>query len=103
VALIDIETGVRGFVIFGDPTYLEPFYRGRDTLTHIREKFGTELEQWTEPGYSDQALGLLMEQRGKLFADVLQTAQIRDFNAAREQLRVSPGRPLMDRMRILIA
>jgi hypothetical protein len=44
-----------------------------------------------------------MEQRGKLFADVLQTAQIRDFNAAREQLRVSPGRPLMDRMRILIA
>jgi CHASE3 domain sensor protein len=45
VALIDIETGVRGFVIFGDPTYLEPFYRGRDTLTPIREKFGTELEQ----------------------------------------------------------
>ena len=99
VALIDIETGVRGYVIAGDATYLEPFYRGRDMVTHIRDTIGPEIDQWAAPGYSDQTLGALMQARAKVFAAVLETARSRDFDAAREQLRVSPAKMLMDRMR----
>jgi diguanylate cyclase (GGDEF)-like protein len=102
VALIDIETGVRGFVIAGDPIYLEPFYRGRDMVTHIRDTLGSELDQWSPPGYSDETLGALMQERANIFDAVLDTARARDFNAAREQLRVSNAKPLMDRMRAAI-
>ena len=36
VALVDIETGIRGFLITADPSYLEPLFRGRDQITQIR-------------------------------------------------------------------
>jgi diguanylate cyclase (GGDEF)-like protein len=102
-ALIDIETGVRGFVIAGDPTYLEPFYRGRDIVMHIRDTIGPEIDQWAAPGYSDQPLGALMQERRKVIVGVLETARSNDLDAAREQLRVSQAKPLMDRMRAAIS
>src|SRR5262249_13356162 len=53
VALVDIETGMRGYMITGDPSYLEPLYRGRDMITQIHGRLGTEIDTWAAPGYSD--------------------------------------------------
>jgi diguanylate cyclase (GGDEF)-like protein len=103
VALIDIETGVRGYVIAGDPTYLEPFYRGRNTVIQIEEQLGSAFEAWAAPGYSDQPLGKLIEVRGKLMNDVLETARADGIGVAQIQLRDSNAKQLMDRMRLVIA
>jgi diguanylate cyclase (GGDEF)-like protein len=103
VALIDIETGVRGYVISADPTYLEPYYRGRNTVILLQEQFGSEMANWSAPGYADLTLGKLMADREKLMADVIETARSRGNDAAKDQLRDSDAKPIMDRMRMIIA
>lgn len=37
--VIDLETGVRGFVITGDPDFLEPYYRSRAELSSTTKDF----------------------------------------------------------------
>src|SRR5262245_469302 len=37
-AVLDQETGVRGYVITGDERFLEPYHRARDTFTAIIRK-----------------------------------------------------------------
>jgi len=101
VALIDIETGVRGYLIAGDPVYLEPFYRGRDTVTSIHAEL-SEIDGWTAPGNSDQPLGTLMAKRRDLFNQVIETAQTKGIDAAQDELRNSDAKPLMDAMRRVI-
>src|SRR4051812_39766637 len=61
VALIDIETGVRGYLIAGDPTYLEPYYRGRNMVDQIRAEWGSKIDAWTAPGSVEEPLGKLVD------------------------------------------
>jgi len=101
VALIDIETGVRGYVIAGDPLYLEPLYRGRDMATAIHADL-PEIENWTAPGKSDVTLGELTAKRRALFDHVIQTVREKGNEAAADELRDSEAKPLMDGMRRII-
>jgi diguanylate cyclase (GGDEF)-like protein len=102
-ALIDIETGVRGYLITADPTYLAPLYRGRDAVTNLHSTWGADFDTWIAPGYSDLPLATLMERRKKLNDDLLETARTLGVTVAREQLRTSESKMLMDRMRAVIA
>jgi diguanylate cyclase (GGDEF)-like protein len=102
-ALIDIETGVRGYLITGDPSYLAPLYRGRDVVTDLRSTMGAEFDAWTSPGYSDLPLALLMEKRAKINDDLLETARMLGITVAREQLRNGESKMLMDRMRAVLS
>ncbi len=101
VALIDIETGARGYVITGDPIYLEPFYRGRDTVGSLHAEM-PDIDAWTSPGYADQTLGGLMTKRRDLLNHVIETARAQGIAAAQEELRASEAKPLMDAMRRII-
>jgi len=102
-ALIDIETGMRGYLITADPSYLAPLYRGRDAITDLRSSWGPEFDGWAAPGYSDLPLRTLMERRQKLNNDLLEAARISGVTAARDELRGSEGKFLMDRMRAVLA
>jgi diguanylate cyclase (GGDEF)-like protein len=102
VALIDIETGVRGYLIAGDPTYLEPYYRGRDTVTHIVDTMGPELRDWTAPGLGGATLGTLMPERRKLMEAAVVTVGNYGTAAAQAKLNASNGKALMDAMRNII-
>ncbi len=102
-ALIDAETGVRGYLITNDPTYLEPFHRGRDMIREIRAANGPEVDAWAAPGYSDETLGVLIQKRAKLNDDLLETARQLGITVAREQLRNGESKRLMDRMRAVIS
>jgi diguanylate cyclase (GGDEF)-like protein len=99
VSLVDIETGVRGYLITGDPSYLAPLYRGRDMITQIRATMGTEFEDWVAPGYSDLPLRTLMQRRMELNNELIETVRQRGIAVAREQLTESESKALMDRMR----
>jgi diguanylate cyclase (GGDEF)-like protein len=101
VGLIDIETGLRGYLIAGDPAYLEPFYRGRDVVTSIHSDL-PEIDHWTAPGNSDEALGSLMAKRRDLFDHAIATARTKGLDAAQDELRDSEAKPLMDAMRRVI-
>jgi len=103
VALIDIETGIRGYLISGDPTYLEPYYRGRNQVIQIEEQLGSEIKAWSAPGYSDEPLGALMEARAKLMTGLLETARTEGIEAAQIQLRDGNAKLIMDRMRLVLA
>jgi diguanylate cyclase (GGDEF)-like protein len=102
LALIDIETGVRGYLISGDPAYLEPFYRGRDMVTSIHSDL-PEIDSWTAPGVSDQPLGTLMAKRRDLFKHAIAAARDNGVAAAQEEIRNSDAKLLMDAMRRVIA
>jgi diguanylate cyclase (GGDEF)-like protein len=102
VALIDIETGARGYLIAGDLSYLEPLYRGRDTVTHIRSLL-PEIDSWSAPGRSDVTLGMLMTKRRELLNHAIETASKQGIQVAQEELRTSEAKPLMDGMRQIIA
>jgi diguanylate cyclase (GGDEF)-like protein len=101
-ALIDIETGVRGYLIAGDPTYLEPYYRGRDTVTHIVGDTGPEVMGWSAPGLGGETLGTLMPQRGKLMEAAIATVGSQGTAAAQAQLNASNAKALMDAMRTIV-
>jgi diguanylate cyclase (GGDEF)-like protein len=101
VALIDIETGLRGYLIAGDPIYLEPFYGGRDKAANIRADM-PELDGWTAPGNPDQTLGALIAKRRGLFDHALEIAREKGPEAGQESLRDSEAKPVMDAMRRVI-
>jgi diguanylate cyclase (GGDEF)-like protein len=103
VALVDIETGVRGYLIAGDPAYLEPYYRGRDTITHIASDTGSEILSWTAPGLGGATLGTLMPERGKLMKAAIATVASRGTVAAQIQLNASNAKALMDAMRTIVS
>lgn len=102
-ALIDIETGVRGYLITNDPAYLAPLYRGRDMITHLNPTWGADFDSWAAPGYTDLPLGVLMQRRDKVNNDLLETARTLGITVAREQLRNSDSKMLMDRMRAVLS
>jgi diguanylate cyclase (GGDEF)-like protein len=102
-ALIDIETGVRGYLITNDPAYLAPLYRGRDVITNLHATWGLQFDAWAAPGYADLPLGELMKRRAKLNNDLLETARTLGITMARERLSNSESKSLMDRMRAVIA
>src|SRR3954471_23454930 len=102
-ALIDIETGVRGYLITNDPAYLAPLYRGRDTITQLRSSWGLQFDAWSAPGYADLPLGELIKRRAKLNNDLLETARTLGITVAREQLRNGDSKLLTDRMRAVLS
>jgi len=103
VALIDIETGVRGYLLAADPAYLDPYYRGNNLAQQTVEALGPEVESWTAPGLDGETLGTLMAQRAKLMDDILTTAQTRGIEAARVELANSDAKPTMDKIRRVLA
>jgi diguanylate cyclase (GGDEF)-like protein len=102
-ALIDIETGVRGYLITDDPAYLAPLYRGRDEIVDLHATWGLQFDSWSAPGYADLPLGELMKRRAKLNNDLLETARTLGITVAREQLRNGDSKLLMDRMRAVLS
>jgi diguanylate cyclase (GGDEF)-like protein len=102
-ALIDIETGVRGYLITNDPAYLAPLYRGRDAIAYLHSSWGLAFDAWSAPGYADLPLGELMKRRAKLNNDLLETARTLGVTVASEQLRNGDSKLLTDRMRAVIS
>ncbi|WP_459855154.1 sensor domain-containing diguanylate cyclase [Dongia sp. agr-C8] len=102
VALVDIETGIRGYLITGESSYLAPLFRGRDQITNLRAVMGPEIDPWSAPGYSDLTLAQLMTRRQNLNDSLLETARVKGFNMAREELRLGESKFLMDRMRAVL-
>jgi len=101
--LKDAETGQRGYLITGDPRYLEPY----ETATgHIHERF-KRLKELTGDNPSQKARtnaleGMIVERLGELNLTI-RLRKEKGFEAAREIVLVDSGKQQMDDIRRLMA
>ena len=95
----DAETGHRGYIITGDPKYLQPYWDAEaglpETLGRLREALPGQPGQ---PPRLDRVEKLI----GEKFVEMRRTIAIRDtrgLDAAALQLRDGVGKPVMDDLR----
>ncbi len=103
VALIDAETGQRGFIITGEDRYLEPYYLG---LRNLDESF-TRMSSLSagEPAQAERIAALEKVARSRmsiLAANIERFRQSGRAGAASTEL-LDPGKREMDAARTLIA
>jgi diguanylate cyclase (GGDEF)-like protein len=102
VDLLDAETGQRGFLLTGDPKYLEPYHRGRNHVGEI-------IRQAHEPDVMDEQLQgdapeimMLAERKLEELARTVALKKGGHDAAALEVVKGGYGRFQMDKARVLI-
>ncbi|PNF78741.1 CHASE3 domain-containing protein [Stutzerimonas stutzeri] len=102
-SLQDIETGSRGFILTGEPAYLEPYERGLRQLEGYRRSLEIQVEGETFPDQRwFQTLDSTIAERLEVAAGNIQARRDAGLQAAVERLRVAGGNVLMDRLRALL-
>ena len=100
-ALVDAETGQRGYLLTLDPAYLEPYNRASAQLPEILAAVKLRFMQNTDPAV-DEHLGpmneLIQARLGELGSTV-RAAQAGDSGWALEFLRSGQGKRTMDQIR----
>ncbi len=102
-SLQDIETGSRGFVLTGEPSYLEPYEQGRRQLeAHRRGLQGlVQDRQYPDRRWFDQ-LDTHIALRLAIAAQNIQARRDTGLQGAVEHLRQAGGKQIMDRLRALL-
>jgi diguanylate cyclase (GGDEF)-like protein len=102
--LVDTESGLRGFVIAGDPIYLADFYKGRGTAAAAQRELAADpaFANWAAPDKPSKTLGPLLAEYEALVEEILTTARARDLDAARQRLGAQDSEPVLDRIRAII-
>jgi len=103
-SLQDIETGVRGFVLTGEPDYLEPYERGLMQLEQHRRRLQMLSRDhiYPAPQWFDR-LDERMADRLTIAADNIQTRRDTDLQTAAAYLAQAGGKEVMDQLRVLLA
>ncbi|WP_312397658.1 CHASE3 domain-containing protein [Stutzerimonas kunmingensis] len=102
-SLQDIETGSRGFILTGDPIYLEPYERGLRQLEGNRRSLQRQVEGRDYPDRRwFQTLDATIADRLEVAAGNMQTRRDAGLQAAVERLREAGGHRLMNRLRALL-
>jgi PAS domain S-box-containing protein len=102
VEVLNIETGIRGFVITGDEKFLEPYAQGLATIH--RDVEAAEKLSGTDPHRNAQLAELRRWIDLKLVwsAEIVELQRSGDAEGARRRLATGRGRELMDEVRKLI-
>ncbi len=102
-SLQDIETGSRGFVLTGDPDYLDSYELGLRQIEAHRRKLQGLLEQRTFPDQRwFEQLDRNIAERLLIAAGNIQTRRTAGLQAAAERLHQAGGKLIMDRLRALL-
>jgi PAS domain S-box-containing protein len=102
--MLDLETGVRGFVVTQNPVYLQPYHaallhvdRDVSTLAAMRQQAGDGSVQET------QRLAALVAAKRAHMQRGIDLIEARDFDAAMRFFGSGEGKALMDEIRELLA
>ena len=88
-ALKDLETGERGYLLTGDPSYLEPYDAAGTQLDHL----------FAEPG-ADPALATLVARKRAFASRVVDQRRTQGSEAAIASVRTGEGKLSMDAVRV---
>ncbi len=102
-AAVDVESGMRGFAVTGDDTYLEPYLSGRLRLAEEVQA----LRRLTSDNRAQQdaleRLGRQADAYVAWAAEVVRVRRERGGAAAVEHIRAGEGKRQMDNLRALVA
>jgi PAS domain S-box-containing protein len=97
-ALVDAETGQRGFVITGDETFLEPYLNVRERVSGQMEEL-SQLAQLDEAGQHLNTVRTLMDAKMTELAQVIQLRRNGDMTVVAARVASGEGQRLMDSFR----
>jgi PAS domain S-box-containing protein len=101
--MADVETGARGYVVTGDPEYLEPYENARRRL----EMALGQLERATadDPDLRAKVAGLRppVDAKLKVSGEVVALRRDEGFGPARNLVATDRGKALMDEIRVRVA
>lgn len=102
-SLQDIETGSRGFILTGDPSYLEPYTRALARLERDRRALELQLQgrEFPTKRWFDM-LDAIMAERLAVAAGNIQSRREAGLDATIERLQQAGGKALMERLRALL-
>ncbi len=102
-AMTDAETGQRGFLITGDPAYLEPYQRGTASVQEALDKIASLTVMSTSRLQHLTELRPIIDQQVQELAQTAQVRQTEGFDAAQRIVRTDVGKARMDRIRAIVA
>ena len=102
-ALVDAETGVRGFVLTGQPEYLEPYSSGLHTIRFAAPELMAEVDRFATSlpvSHGDAApMSHTLETVRGVWSSAIALAGGHDLQAAQDLLVAQHGKALMDSLR----
>ena len=101
-SLKDAETGQRGFLLTGDPAYLQPYQQARDVLMQQLEALKARTSNDSD---QHRLLAQIEEISAQKLRELQETIDLRksgDLDAAMALVRLDVGKNAMDRLRELI-
>jgi methyl-accepting chemotaxis protein len=102
VDLLNAETGQRGYLLTGDPSYLQPYSAGVEATKNDLAAFATMA---AESPRQAARVGPLRALVAKKFAELAETIRLRrdrGFDAALAVVRTNAGKVWMDQMRTVL-
>jgi len=83
IGTLNTETGARGFLITGDPAYLEPYNSGKEeTLSHLRRVKELTADNPTQQVNIDK-MQSIVELRVQALATIIQQRQANELTTQR--------------------
>lgn len=102
-ALIDAETGERGYVITSDPRYLAPYHQGLTTVETRLDALRGELSDNHEQVERLDQIAALVDEKLAELANVIAVHDSEGSDASRMVVIDDSGRRIMDQIRDVIA
>lgn len=97
--LKDVETGQRGYLLTGDPLYLEPYESGRSRAIPVFADLMRRLAPLSIASAPTEDLQALIERRLELARLNVETRKLEGFDAAQARVKSSVGKQVMDAIR----
>jgi PAS domain S-box-containing protein len=101
--LVDAETGERGFIITGEPSYLEPYDRARASIPSAFEQVRTLTADNGEQHADLDRLSALVQVKLQQLAEGVRQRRESGLEAAQSVVATNIGKHTMDAMRALIS
>lgn len=98
----DAETGLRGYVITGVESYLEPYTAGVTRVATDREQLAELTRDNPRQQARIAALAPFVEEKLSHLREVIEVRKTRDFAAARELVLTNRGKQAMDGIRSVL-
>jgi signal transduction histidine kinase len=101
-ALVDEETGLRGFQLGGNERYLDPYVRGSTTAARARQRLQAIADTGDAPGLDEDLrnVGLASSSWHLLYSDPLILAVRAKGRNSPDLPKVATGKALFDQMRV---
>ena len=103
IGLLDAETGQRGYLLTGEPVYLQPYHAALSTVPADQQRLGSQVSAVPGGAHYFAALKILVAEKMKELATTISLARAGDHAGAVQFVASGKGKRTMDDARAVIA